>query len=59
MWFVSYGQWMGKYLQEKEGIQIAGAICSIKRKNGMNLGVLLVIKNGIICRNNANTVARH
>jgi len=53
------GSGMRRYLQEKEGIQIAGTICSIKRKNGMDLGVLLVIKNGTICRNNANKVSRH
>lgn len=53
------GSGMGKYLLEKEGIEIVGVICSTERENGMDLGVLLVTKiNGIICSNNANAVLK-
>ncbi len=38
------GSGMGKYLLEKEGIEIVGVICSTERENGMDLGVLLVTK---------------
>jgi len=53
------GSGMGKYLLEKEGVEIVGVICSTERENGMYLGVLLVTKiNGIICSNNANAVLK-